>query len=321
MQGMLMNGLRLSERYYKFYGKPMFEKLFPDYINRMAIGLVGKGSECLGFDDVISMDHDWGPGFCIWLNEQDYADIGKELHAAYYTLPADFAGVSFRIKTNDAANRFGVFEINTFYESFIGLREPPVTWDEWIGISETKLATCTNGKIFFDELGEFSHFRNKLLDFYPSEVRLKKIADRCFVISREGQYNFMRCVGRKEFVAARLAESRFVESVISLIFLLNWHYIPYYKWMHRALYSLPILGVKVHGLLSDLSNLKCGADENEFYNSKDELIETICRYIIEELNRQQISKSKLVFLLDHINGILLQINNEELRNYNSKDLS
>ena len=317
---MLMNGLLLSERYYKFFGKPMIEKKFPDYLNRIAIGLVGEGSECFGFDDTVSMDHDWGPGFCMWLSEQDYKDIGKELQTAYNDLPKEFAGISFGKRTNEAISRIGVFETNAFYEKFIGLREPPISLDEWIGIRETNLAACTNGKIFYDAFGEFSYFRNKLLDFYPQDVRLKKIADRCFVISREGQYNFMRCVSRSELVAAKLAESKFIEAVISLTFLINWNYTPYYKWMHRALYFLPILGIKMHELLLQLSSLKCGANENEFYDQKSELIETICGYLVEELNRQQISNLKSSFLLDHAYAILQQIENEEIKNYNSRDI-
>ena len=64
-----MNGLALSRSFYETIGKPALEQQFPALMSRMAIGLAGEGSECLGFDDELSRDHDWGPAFCIWLEK------------------------------------------------------------------------------------------------------------------------------------------------------------------------------------------------------------------------------------------------------------
>ena len=56
-----MNGMELAERYYETYGRPMLHEKYPEYETRIAVGLVGEGSECFGFDDRISRDHDFGP--------------------------------------------------------------------------------------------------------------------------------------------------------------------------------------------------------------------------------------------------------------------
>ena len=74
-----MKGLELAEKYYEAVGKEMLLTKYPEYFERMAIGLVGQGSECFGFDDEISTDHDFGPAFCIWLNQQDFQTIGFKL--------------------------------------------------------------------------------------------------------------------------------------------------------------------------------------------------------------------------------------------------
>jgi hypothetical protein len=58
-----MNGLQLAEQYFNRFGAPMIEEKFPEYRSRIAAGLVGDGSECFGFDDEISRDHDWGLPF------------------------------------------------------------------------------------------------------------------------------------------------------------------------------------------------------------------------------------------------------------------
>ena len=54
-----MKGLELSRAYYEEYGKPMIDTQLAQYKPYLAAGLVGEGSECLGFDDELSTDHDF----------------------------------------------------------------------------------------------------------------------------------------------------------------------------------------------------------------------------------------------------------------------
>ena len=60
-----MKGLELSKKYYDEYKDILFEEI-GDLKSYLAFGLVGSGSECYGFDDEISKDHDFEPGFCIF---------------------------------------------------------------------------------------------------------------------------------------------------------------------------------------------------------------------------------------------------------------
>ena len=78
-----MKGIELSRAFYLELGKPMIESEFAEYADRIAVGLVGHGSECFGFDDEISRDHDFEPSFCIWLTDEDEREFGFKLFRAY----------------------------------------------------------------------------------------------------------------------------------------------------------------------------------------------------------------------------------------------
>lgn len=303
-----MKGLDLAEAYYQTHGAPMISSQFGSFAQRIAVGFVGPGSEFFGFDDDISRDHDWGPGFCIWLTADDFEAIGAELQQAYKSLPETFEGFGPRITSPGEEARTGVSEISAFYKTYTGLDHIPKSLCEWLHIPESSLATCTNGKIFADPLGEFSRWRGALLDYYPEDVRLKKIASRCMTAAQAGQYNFARSLKRRECFALRYAETKFCTDVISLVFLLNKKYTPFYKWMHPAVKPLPILGETIHMMISTLI-------EQTDLDAKLSVIEEICECIIEQLKREELSDSDSDFLLDHAHSIYERISDQHLREH------
>jgi len=304
-----MKGIEISESYFQACGIPMIQDKFGQYIRSIAAGLVGDGSECYGFDDELSRDHDWGPGFCIWLVEEDHKTIGRELLSEISRLPRTHLGFGPRRTSNWGSDRIGVFLISQFYGNFIGLDHIPTELDEWLYIPENGLAACTNGKVFCDPPGEFTRWREILLKFYPEDVRLKKIASRCMTIAQSGQYNFERCLKRKEFFAVQYAETKFCADVISLIFLLNRRYTPFYKWMHRALKELPVLGEWSHLKISELTR-------SFDYTEKSVIIEEICHTIVEELQNQSLTDAAGSFLLDHGPRVQSRIKDETFRQKN-----
>jgi hypothetical protein len=291
-----MKGIELSEAYYYTHGTSMIANNFGSYADRIAVGFVGPGSECFGFDDHISRDHDWGPGFCMWLMSEDYKEIGSALQEAYQNLPTTFQGFGPRIVSPGEEARTGVGEIGTFYRTYLGLDHVPQSLMEWLPIPEQALATCTNGKVFTDPLGDFTRWRKALLGFYPEDVRLKKIASRCITAAQAGQYNFERSLKRNDLFTAQYSETHFCEDIISLVFLLNRKYMPFYKWMHRGLKELPLLGEVMYKIIADLT-------AQEVHRAKSIIIEEICSKIIEALKGEGISDSSSSFLLDHARSI------------------
>lgn len=120
-----MNGMELAECYYETYGRPMIHEKYPEYETRIAVGLVGEGSECFGFDDRISRDHDFGPAFCLWLEKKDYQEIGSRLQKDYEGLPAMMAGRPVRRDNAMTGHRTGVWETGDFYRHFLGRPDVP----------------------------------------------------------------------------------------------------------------------------------------------------------------------------------------------------
>ena len=300
-----IKGLELSKRYFYDIVLPEFEKSLKDILPLCAFGLVGEGSECYGYDDELSKDHDFGPSVCIWLRKDDYLKYKYRINKVLETLPKTYLGFQELKESEWGYNRRGLLNIDDFYFKFIGSANPPQTINDWQKIPETALATVTNGEVFIDNLGEFTKIREQLLNYYPEAIRKNKIATRLMNISQHGQYNYARCLRRNDLVAANQCLYLFVDEVIHLVFLLNRRYKIFYKWANRALLDLKILGSEIHKLLQDMV----------FAQNKIPYVKKICKVLADELRNQKLTNCESEFLGDLGVDIQKNIDDEFFKNY------
>ena len=300
-----IKGLELSKRYFYDIVLPEFEKNLKDILPLCAFGLVGEGSECYGYDDKISQDHDFGPSVCIWLRKDDYLKHKDKINEVLKKLPKTYLGFQELKESEWGSDRRGLLNIEDFYFKFLGSSKAPETIADWQKIPETALATVTNGEVFLDNLGEFTKIREQLLNYYPEAIRQNKIATRLMNISQHGQYNYVRCLRRNDLVSANQCLYLFVDEVIHLVFLLNRRYKIFYKWANRALLDLKILGNEIHKLLQDMV----------FAQNKIPYVRKICKVLADELRNQKLTNCESEFLGDLGVDIQKNIDDEFFKNY------
>ncbi len=310
-----MKGLLLSKQFYLAYGKDMIESCFPQLAHRIAVGLAGEGSECLGFDDELSTDHDFEPAFCLWLTEEDERQYGMELARAYRQLPKEFGGYSRQTLAPVGGSRHGVMRIDAFYHRFLGAANAPDTYDRWLYTPSSSLLCACNGEVFRDDLGQFSAVRQELLKGYPEDIRRKKLAGHAVLMAQAGLYNYARCIARGENGAAQLAVFEFAKHAISTVYLLNNRYEPFYKWAYHGMRDLPLLSSLESSLvaLTELSN-----NETEV-KAKRESMEEISAMFVAEYHRQGLTNSSSEDLERQAYAIANGIADPNLRNRHIMD--
>lgn len=308
-----MKGLELSEKFYYEYGEKMLRESFADVEQYLAVGLVGSGSECFGYDDELSADHDFEPGFCIFIPDEDIIDSRTEfaLERAYAKLPKEFMGYTRSPLNPVGGNRHGVIRISKFFKDKTGDGNADIPAEAWLSIPENFPAEATNGKIFFDNLGLMTELREKIA-YMPEDVRLKKLAGNILLMAQSGQYNYSRCIKRNETAAAQLAVGEFVNSALRVVFLLNRKYMPYYKWTFRALGSLDVLS----DLYDGLEYLISSGNSAEEVIKKQELIENISASVIDELVRQKLTRVSSSELERQAYAVNDMIKDANIRNLN-----
>lgn len=286
------SGLELSRQFLASEVYPLLKQQFPKVLPRLAAALTGKGSECLGYDDHISRDHDFEVKVLLFLEGADYQQ---------YHLPLESALEHCR------GGKAYVVPIEDFFRKYTKSVAGPNTIAEWRDIPEQFLVNAVSGKVFFDNLGTFTAIRNRILGYYPEDVRLKYLAFYCIKLAQAGQYNYPRSLERQDYVAASLALNEAITMIMSIVYALNKTFMPFYKWQYKGMETLPILGAKVHGMLYDIVQSFSSDMSNV------DRIETLCEIIIEELKQQGLSNETDGFLLHHGNAIFAKIQDADLR--------
>lgn len=299
-----MKGIEEAKAFYEEYGREMLNKKFPRFESRIAVGLAGHGSECYGYDDEISRDHDFTKGFCLWITDEDDIITGIELSKAYRELPIGAA------EQNSAlGGGRGVSRIGFFYRRYTGSSGAPKSLEQWIATPENALAEAANGQVWRDDLGLFTAEREKILYGMPEDARKKKLSARAAIMAQSGQYNFARCIRRGQEGAAMLALGEFVKAAGEMIYLLNKKHSPYYKWMFRGMDELDILG----NMREPLEFLLLGDNDESGKITKSEVVEDICAAVIKELRNQKLTDGSWDYLEPHAFEIAERIEDRAIR--------
>ena len=305
-----MNGLELSRKYYETFGAPMLHEQFPEWEGRVACGLIGSGSECFGYDDEISRDHDFEAGFCLFIPPEDEMNrpAAFRLERAYAKLPKEFEGVRRGLLSPVGGNRRGVIRIDEFFTEKLGTPDGALSVSSWLRLPEYALFELTHGQIWRDDarlLAPVDHLR-----IMPEDIRRKKLAGELLTAAQAGQYNYPRCIRRGDTAAAQLCAAEFVKAVMHAVFLLNGEYLPYYKWQFRALKDLPVLA----DLAAPFEWLLGSGNEGALSEEKYTKIEETAGRLIEALQDQELTKADCGDLEKHAYSVNDGIADPSLRN-------
>lgn len=245
-------GLRLSERFYREAVAPILARAVPGLPYSAA--LLGSGSEVLGFDDVRSTDHEWGPRLLLFLAPAEHAAVAPAIGALLRNqLPHDFLGyptgfgppdeegIRAMVPANGGpvAHKIEITTLPRVLRDLLGLDHyDNLSPLDWLLCSEQRLLEFTSGGLFHDGLGTLAAARANLA-YFPSDVwryvmaaQWTRIAQQEAFVGRTGE------VG--DDLGSRLVAAALVRDLMRLGFLLERRYAPYPKWLGTAFGRLTI---------------------------------------------------------------------------------
>ncbi len=303
-----------SRKFYEDHIAGMIKDRFPEYENRIAVGIAGEGSDCFGYDDHMSRDHDFGTGVCLWITDEDMHKFGNLLSIAYNEIAQQHPGFNLSDRLQE---RRGVMTIHSFYSNILGIDcdtdNVKLTESDWLSLDHACLATAVNGEVFRDDTGNFSAFRKLLTDYYPDRIWKIRIAEELHKFAAALQVNYARCMTRGDAVAASLCRLQGIEAAMQLFFLMKREYPPYYKWTHRRLTELDGSG-KFASLVKDLADTDSDHDawrgreyNADLLNLGDRTVvlsEKIAAHIVSMMNDAGLISGSDPYLERYVNGFI-----------------
>jgi hypothetical protein len=240
-----IHGLDLSRLLYHEAVRPILGRRFPGMA--YSAGLLGFGSDVLGFDTPQSTDHNWGPRLMLFLSDADRARYGGDItQSLAQELPVEIHGYSVHfednadgsdrmvpIEQNPINHRITVHTVRSFFHEFLrwdGMHQPSVA--QWLSFPQQRLRAATGGAVFYDGLRELEAARAKL-QWYSHEVWLYLLAGQWQRLSQEEPF-VGRCAQVGDDLGSRMVAARLVRDLMRLCFLMERRYAPYSKWLGTA---------------------------------------------------------------------------------------
>jgi hypothetical protein len=251
----LIPGLELARLYYREAVKPILQTHYPELVH--SAGLVGPGSEVLGFDNEMSADHNWGTQVTLYLSEKDHARLAGDLRRTLARkLPFSFRGYSTHFEevpgepdtvvpaetsSRPINHRVHVTVLSDFVRRYLGIGlEQELSVRDWLTIPEQKLRSLVAGAVYHDGLNVLGPMRRKLA-YYPHDLWLYLLSAQWQRIGQEEPF-----VGRTgsvgDEVGSAIIAARLVRDLMYLCMLMERQYVPYPKWFGSAFAQLDCAG-------------------------------------------------------------------------------
>jgi hypothetical protein len=202
-----------------------------------AAGLLGWGSDVLGYDTDRSTDHGWGPRLLVFVDRDRIDEVRGRIDAG---LPDSYRGWPVIYGWDNAApeHRVEVIDLGQWLINQLGVDpRPGLTAVDWLTIPQQQVLGVVRGAGYADPGGELASVRRQLA-WFPREVHLWLLACQWQRISQEIAF-----VGRAAEVddelGSRLIAGRLVQELMRLMFLQQRTYWPYSKWFGTAFDGLP----------------------------------------------------------------------------------
>lgn len=206
-----VKGIELCEGFFNSCARGIIEEHFPNL--RYTAGLIGYGSDVLGYDDPVSTDHMWGPRFYLFLDKEDICLKDSIFQVLSENLPYTYSGYSVNFTEPDP-NDCGVQHPKYINEGKVNSLIFIQTFDDylieqlgtsdldrikpfaWLAFSEHRLLSLISGKLFVDGLNCadilcVSSMYEAMLSFMDKEFCLV-ILDAC--ISAEDDHKLLKAM-------------------------------------------------------------------------------------------------------------------------------
>lgn len=247
-----IKGLDLSEGFFNHCARGIIEEHFPNI--RYSAGLIGYGSDVLGYDDLVSTDHMWGPRFYLFLSKDNISQKSSLFQVLCEHLPYTYEGYSVNFTKPDPddcgvqhpelihkGNVNPLIFIQTFDDFLVeqlGTSDlDNITLFEWLSLSEHRLLSLVSGHFFVDSLNCTEKLSK--INYYPREVKLYMIASNWDIIASEQAF-IKRCSECGDEIGSRIICARIAERLMRLCFLYKNTYAPYSKWFGTAFHQLDV---------------------------------------------------------------------------------
>ena len=193
-----------------------------------AAGLLGWGSDVLGYDTARSMDHGWGPRLVVLVDEADVERVRKAVDDG---LPDEYDGYPVRFGWDSYAPRHHVTvaTLGDWLRGQLGFdASQGIGIDDWLVTPQQQLLGVAAGRVYGDD-GRLARVREALA-WYPDQIWRWTLACQWSRVAQEEAF-VQRTHEVGDELGSRVVAARLVRDVMRLALLQARAYAPYSKWL------------------------------------------------------------------------------------------